>query len=202
MKKLDLQKIIREEVKKALTEVVATKDDLDKIGDFIMSSPTFEYASPSKIKSAIKDMNDEWKSVSRNYKSIEEYFEEMEEMGDTQFMESKKPSKKKKSLKEGYAWERGERKFGQPLPTLASVQKAYQAKHNITEDSLTEGAILSAIKPSLQGEVKTAVEALETMLADQLTTAGLARNASELADLVIDIIDAAKDEQRNEPSEY
>ena len=202
MKKLDLQKIIREEVKKALTEVVATKDDLDKIGDFIMSSPTFEYASPSKIKSAIKDMNDEWKSVSRNYKSIEEYFEEMEEMGDTQFMESKKPSKKKKSLKEGYAWERGERKFGQPLPTLASVQKAYQAKHNITEDSLTEGAILSAIKPSLQGEVKTAVEALETMLADQLTTAGLARNAGELAELVIDIIDAAKDEQRNEPSEY
>ena len=133
MKKLDLQKIIREEVKKALTEVVATKDDLDKIGDFIMSSPTFEYASPSKIKSAIKDMNDEWKSVSRNYKSIEEYFEEMEEMGDTQFMESKKPSKKKKSLKEGYAWERGERKFGEPLPTLASIQKAYQAKQSVSE---------------------------------------------------------------------
>ena len=202
MKKLDLQKIIREEVKKALTEVVATKDDLDKIGDFIMSSPTFEYASPSKIKSAIKDMNDEWKSVSRNYKSIEEYFEEMEEMGDDQFMESKKPSKKKKSLKEGYAWERGERKFGEPLPTLASIQAAHQAKHNITEDSLKEGAILSAIKPGLQGEVKTAVQALETMLANQLTAAGLARNASELADLVIDIIDAAKDEQRNEPSEY
>ena len=202
MKKLDLQKIIREEVKKALTEVVATKDDLDKIGDFIMSSPTFEYASPSKIKTAVKDMHSEWKAVASNYKNIEEYFEEMEEMGDDQFMESKKPSKSKKTLKEGYAWERGERKFGQPLPTLASVQKAYQAKHNITEDSLTEGAILSAIKPSLQGEVKTAVEALETMLADQLTTAGLARNAGELAELVIDIIDAAKDEQRNEPSEY
>ena len=198
MKKLDLQKIIREEVKKALTEVVATKDDLDKIGDFIMSSPTFEYASPSKIKSAIKDMNDEWKSVSRNYKSIEEYFEEMEEMGDTQFMESKKPSKKKKSLKEGYAWERGERKFGEPLPTLASIQAAHQAKHNITEDSLKEGAILSAIKPGLQGEVKVAVEALETMLANQLTTAGLKRNASELADLIIDIIDAAKQEQNDE----
>ena len=116
-----------------MREVVATKDDLDKIGDFIMSSPTFEYASPSKIKSAIKDMNDEWKSVSRNYKSIEEYFEEMEEMGDTQFMESKKPSKKKKSLKEGYAWERGERKFGEPLPTLASIQKAHQAKQSVSE---------------------------------------------------------------------
>ena len=68
--------------------------------------------------------------------------------------------------------------------------------------ALNEGALLSAIKPGLQGEVKVAVQALETMLADQLTTAGLARNASELADLVIDIIDAAKDEQRNEPSEY
>ena len=68
--------------------------------------------------------------------------------------------------------------------------------------ALNEGALLSAIKPGLQGEVKVAVQALETMLADQLTAAGLARNASELADLVIDIIDAAKDEQRNEPSEY
>ena len=68
--------------------------------------------------------------------------------------------------------------------------------------ALNEGALLSAIKPGLQGEVKVAVQALETMLADQLTTAGLACNASELADLVIDIIDAAKDEQRNEPSEY
>ena len=185
-----------------MREATATKDDLDKIGDFIMSSPTFEYASPSKIKSAIKDMNDEWKSVSRNYKSIEEYFEEMEEMGDTQFMESKNPIKKKKSLKEGYAWERGERKFGEPLPTLASIQAAHQAKHNITEESLTEGALLSAIKPSLQGEVKVAVEALETMLIDQLSAAGLKRNAEKLAYCVIDIIDAAKNEQNNEPSEY
>jgi len=122
-----------------MREVVATKDDLDKIGDFIMSSPTFEFASPSKIKSAIKDMNNEWKASARNYKSIEEYFEEMEEMGDEEaFMEGKKPSKKKKSLKEGYAWERGERKFGEPLPTLASIQAAHQAKYNITEESLTE----------------------------------------------------------------
>ena len=121
-----------------MREATATKDDLDKIGDFIMSSPTFEYASPSKIKTAVKDMHSEWKAVASNYKNIEEYFEEMEEMGDDQFMESKKPSKSKKTLKEGYAWERGERKFGQPLPTLASVQKAYQAKQNITEESLTE----------------------------------------------------------------
>ena len=64
--------------------------------------------------------------------------------------------------------------------------------------ALKEGAILSAIKPGLQGEVKVAVEALETMLANQLTTAGLKRNASELADLIIDIIDAAKQEQNDE----
>ena len=39
----------------------------------------------------------------------------------------------KKSLKEGYAWERSERKFGEPLPTLASVQKAYESKQKMTE---------------------------------------------------------------------
>ena len=173
-----------------MREATATKDDLDKIGDFIMSSPTFEYASPSKIKTAVKDMHSEWKAVASNYKNIEEYFEEMEEMGDDQFMESKKPSKSKKTLKEGYAWERGERKFGQPLPTLASVQKAYQAKQHITE-----GALLKAIKPGLEGEVKAAVQALEMMLANQLTPAGLARNARELAELVVDIIDAAKQDE-------
>ena len=103
----------------------------------------------------------------------------------------------KKSLKEGYAWERSEHKFGQPLPTLASVQKAYQSKHNITEASKGELTKLLGVS----GDVKTAVEALETMLANQLTTAGLARNARKLAELIIDIIDAAKDEQRNEISD-
>ena len=120
-----------------MREATATKDDLDKIGDYVMSSPTFEYASPSKIKTAVKDMHSEWKAVAKNYKSIEAYFDEMEEMGDDQFMEGKKPSKKKKSLKEGYAWERGERKFGEPLPTLASIQAAHQAKYNITEEAQT-----------------------------------------------------------------
>lgn len=79
--------------------------------------------------------------------------------------------------------------------------KTTELKKIIREEvkkALTEGALLSAIKPGLQGEVKTAVEALETMLADQLTTAGLARNARELAELVIDIIDAAKQEQSDE----
>ena len=111
--------------------------------------------------------------------------------------ENKNKKGNKKSLKEGYAWERSEHKFGQPLPTLASVQKAYQSKHNITEASKGELTKLLGVS----GDVKTAVEALETMLANQLTTAGLARNAKKLAELIIDIIDAAKDEQRNEISD-
>jgi hypothetical protein len=117
-----------------MREATATKDDLDKIGDFVMSLPQFERFNPSQMKSAIKDMHSEWKKVAAHYKNIEAYFEEMEEMGGLEaFMESKKPSKSKKTLKEGYAWERGERKFGQPLPTLASVQKAYQAKQSVSE---------------------------------------------------------------------
>lgn len=113
---------------------VKKKDDLDKIGDFIMSSPQFERFSKSALTSAIKDMHSEWKKVAPHYKSIEAYFKEIEETGGEEaFMESKKPSKSKKSLKEGFAWERSERKFGEPLPTLASVQKAYQAKRAVSE---------------------------------------------------------------------
>ena len=136
MKKLDLQKLIREELHKIL-ETTVKKDDLDKIGDFVMSSPAFEHMNPAKLKSAIKDMYSEWKAVASNYKNIEAYFEEMEEMGGEEaFMEVKKPSKSKKSLKEGYAWERSERKFGEPLPTLASVQKAYQAKQSVLKEAI------------------------------------------------------------------
>ncbi len=47
--------------------------------------------------------------------------------------ENKNKKGNKKSLKEGYAWERSEHKFGQSLPTLASVQKAYQAKQSVSE---------------------------------------------------------------------
>ena len=61
-----------------MREATATKDDLDKIGDYVMSSPTFEYASPSKIKTAIKDMHSDWKAVAKNYKSIEDNFDEIE----------------------------------------------------------------------------------------------------------------------------
>ena len=149
MKKLELQKIIREEIKKSLNEnyrdtkenvamsgmreATVKKDDLDKIGDFIMSMPQFERFSTSALKSAIKDMHSEWKKVAPHYKSIEDYFDEIEETGGEEaFMESKKPSKSKKSLKEGFAWERSERKFGESLPTLASIQKAYQNKKQTT----------------------------------------------------------------------
>ena len=63
--------------------------------------------------------------------------------------------------------------------------------------TLTEGAILKAITPSLEGEVKAAVQALETEL--QSTGAILDyKHADRLADCIIDIIDAAKDEARNE----
>ena len=51
--------------------------------------------------------------------------------------ENKNKKGNKKSLKEGYAWERSERKFGDPLPTLASIQAAHQAKHNIKEAPMT-----------------------------------------------------------------
>lgn len=42
-------------------------------------------------------------------------------------------SSSKKTLKEGYAWERSSRKFGEPLPTLDSVRSAYQAKQKMSE---------------------------------------------------------------------
>jgi hypothetical protein len=64
--------------------------------------------------------------------------------------------------------------------------------------TLNEGAILKAIKPALTGEVKVAVEALEKLL--QSTGAKLDYKA--IADCVIDIIDAAKQEERDEYSEY
>ena len=67
--------------------------------------------------------------------------------------------------------------------------------------SLNEGAILKAITPRLEGELKDAVGRLEKEL--QATGAILDyRYADILADCIIDIIDAAKAEQRNEYPEY
>lgn len=67
--------------------------------------------------------------------------------------------------------------------------------------TLNEGAILKAIKPNLEGEVKAAVEALE----NELRSTGAIQDyehAGRLANCIIDIIDAAKAEERNEYSEY
>ena len=74
-------------------------------------------------------------------------------------------------------------------------------KHfKLFENYLNEGAILKAIKPSLEGDVKEAVEALETLL--QSTDAILDyKHADKLAECIIDIIDAAKQEARDEYSD-
>lgn len=66
--------------------------------------------------------------------------------------------------------------------------------------SLNEGAILKAITPRLEGELKTAVATLEKEL--QATGVDLDKYADILADCIIDIIDAAKAEERNEYPEY
>jgi hypothetical protein len=62
--------------------------------------------------------------------------------------------------------------------------------------TLSEGAILNAIKPSLEGDLKGAVQNLEK----ELASAGVNLNkyAGVLADCVLDIIDLAKEEQRYE----
>ena len=53
--------------------------------------------------------------------------------------------------------------------------------------ALNEGALLSAIKPGLQGEVKTTVQALETYLKGT----GAKLDYEKLAYIVQDVIDAA-----------
>lgn len=67
--------------------------------------------------------------------------------------------------------------------------------------TLNEGPILNAITPAPRGQVKEKVEALEELL--QSTGAILDKKiAKAIADCVIDIIDAAKQEERDEYSEY
>ena len=63
--------------------------------------------------------------------------------------------------------------------------------------TLSEGAITKAIRPSLEGEVKVAVEALENLLKSTGAIIDY-KHADELADCIIDIIDAAKAEERAE----
>ena len=67
--------------------------------------------------------------------------------------------------------------------------------------TLHEKVLLNAINPPLQGEVKQAVGNLEKYL---LSIGAILdyKHAQELAYLVIDIIDAAKEEERNEISNF
>lgn len=78
--------------------------------------------------------------------------------------------------------------------------KTFENFKNPNESLIKEGAILSAIKPGLQGEVKTTVMELETYL-QSIDVILDSKVAGKLAELVIDIIDAAKDEQRNGPND-
>lgn len=67
--------------------------------------------------------------------------------------------------------------------------------------TLNEGAILNAIKPGLEGNLKVAVAALEKLL--QSTGAILDyKHADKLAYCIIDIIDAAKEEERNQVKDF
>lgn len=91
-----------------MREAAVNSTDMAKIEDFVMSSPQFERLSTSKMKAVIKGMFDEWKAVASNYKNIEAYFEEMEEMGGEEaFMENKMSKTKKmvKRLKEDTAYQ-------------------------------------------------------------------------------------------------
>lgn len=88
-----------------MREASVVPTDMEKIEDFIMSSPQFERLSTSKMKAAIKDMHAEWKAVAKNYKNIEAYFEEIEEMGGQEAFMETKTSKMVKRLKEDTAYQ-------------------------------------------------------------------------------------------------
>ena len=64
--------------------------------------------------------------------------------------------------------------------------------------TLNQGPILNAITPAPRGEVKVAVKALEKLL----QPAGAELDYEAIANCVIDIIDAAKQEERDEYSDY
>jgi len=80
--------------------------------------------------------------------------------------------------------------------TDAGFRKDKEDWYGLIESSLNEGAILKAIRPSLTGDLKESVATFEK----ELTAAGVDLNtyANVLSDCIIDIIDAAKEEQRYE----
>jgi hypothetical protein len=69
--------------------------------------------------------------------------------------------------------------------------------YSLIESSLNEGAITNAIRPALEGEVKEAVEALEKLLQSTDAIRDY-KHANEIAYYIIDIINAAKAEERAE----
>jgi len=69
--------------------------------------------------------------------------------------------------------------------------------HEEKRKPIQEGAILNAIKPGLEGELKTAVATLEKELQAMVGPLD-SKYARVLADCIIDIIDAAKEEARDE----
>ena len=76
-------------------------------------------------------------------------------------MANKNPKNvKMKSLLEGFAWERSERQFGKPLPTLEDVQKAYEAKQDIKEEPMT------SVMRSHPGMVEEIIEILKHINVD------------------------------------
>lgn len=61
--------------------------------------------------------------------------------------------------------------------------------------SYATGTLSKAVKPSPQGKVKVAVDALEERLINTLTTAGFTRNAKEFGKDISNIINAVKQDK-------
>ena len=167
-----LRKLINIEVKKALKEVTANPTDMAKIEDFVMSSPQFERLSTSKIKAAVKDMYDEWKASASNYKNIEAYFKEMEEMGDDQaFMENKMSKTKKmvKRLKEDTEYQEffkkamDKFKINSPADLKDPAKKKqffdYIDTNYKADNEINEGTYLMS-NPSIKAKVDKVIELL------------------------------------------
>jgi hypothetical protein len=116
---------------------------------------------------------------------------------------SKEPwSKKAKSFTDN---EIGFESAGDRKLAMSAIQKSFDSGKNdvrefLNESFLNEGAILKAINPGLEGDVKVAVGALEKLLISSGAILDY-KHADKLANCIIDIIDAAKQEARDEYSD-
>ena len=155
-----------------MREASVVPTDMAKIKDFVMSSPQFERLSTSKIKAAVKDMYDEWKASASNYKNIEAYFKEMEEMGDDQaFMENKMSKTKKmvKRLKEDTEYQEFFKKamtkfnINTPADLKDPIRKKeffdYIDKNYKSKSEMNEGTYLMS-NPSIKAKVDKVIEIL------------------------------------------